>query len=65
MEKLKYSYPHIYTMLHHWPATVFLPAIFLVIATLTVVTRWWDGRDAAADRERSRRAGLGDGSVGC
>ena len=61
MEKLKYTYPELYTILHYWPATVLLPCILLLIASLALITRWWDRRDAEAARERSRRANLGEG----
>ena len=61
MEKLKYSDPHLYELLRHWPAGVFLPCVLLVIAALALVTHWWDQRDAGRAQERSRRADTGEG----
>ena len=32
-------------VLHHWPMTIFVPAILILLFALTVVTRIMDGRD--------------------
>ena len=58
--QLKYNHPVVYDLLRHWPATVLLPCIFLVIAALAMITKWWDGHDAEQTREQSRRANLGN-----
>jgi len=56
---LKYGHPVLAWLIHYWPATIFLPAILLLIATLAVVTRQWDRCDAAGP-QRSRRRGVND-----
>jgi hypothetical protein len=61
--RLKYEHPWVADTLHFWPATVFLPVIFVLIAALAVLTHWWDERDDEA-REASRRANSGLGPVG-
>jgi hypothetical protein len=48
---LKYSHPVLAVLVHYWPSMVLLPTILILIATLAVITRWWDGRDEA-DRRR-------------
>jgi hypothetical protein len=53
---LKYSHPWLALLLHYWPAAIMLPTIFLVIIVLTMVTRWWDRRDAERAPELARRA---------
>ena len=45
---LKYSHPVLAVVVHYWPSMVLLPAILLLIATLAMITHWWDGRDDAA-----------------
>ena len=45
---LKYSHPTLALILDYWPVTIFLPAILLLIATLALITRWWDRRDQEA-----------------
>ena len=45
---LKYSHPTLALILDYWPITIFAPAILVLIATLALITRWWDGRDQAA-----------------
>ena len=45
---LKYSHPTLALILDYWPVTIFMPAILLLIATLALVTRWWDRRDQEA-----------------
>ena len=44
---LKYSHPTLALILDYWPITIFAPAILVLIATLALITRWWDGRDQA------------------
>jgi hypothetical protein len=36
-----------------WPTLVFMPAVFVLIAVLVLITRWWDKRDAAARAARA------------
>ena len=50
---LKYSHPTLAWILDFWPITIFAPAILLLIATLALITRWWDQQDQAA-REAAR-----------
>lgn len=45
---LKYSHPMLALILEYWPITVFAPTILLLIATLALITRWWDRRDREA-----------------
>jgi hypothetical protein len=45
---LKYSHPTLAWILDLWPVTIFAPAILLLIATLALITRWWDQQDQAA-----------------
>ena len=45
---LKYSHPMLALILEYWPITIFAPAILLLIATLALITRWWDRRDQEA-----------------
>ena len=52
---LKYSHPTLAWVLDLWPITIFAPMILLLIATLALITRWWDQRDQAA-REAVRDA---------
>ena len=52
---LKYSHPTLAWVLDLWPITIFAPMILLLIATLALITRWWDQRDQAA-REAVRAA---------
>jgi hypothetical protein len=50
---LKYSHPTLAWILDYWPVTIFAPLILVLIATLALVTRWWDQRDQEA-REAAR-----------
>jgi hypothetical protein len=50
---LKYSHPTLALVLDYWPVTIFAPAILVLIATLALITRWWDRRDQEA-REAMR-----------
>ena len=50
---LKYSHPTLAFLAHYWPAMVLLPLILTGIATLAVVTHWWDRRDEEARRYSS------------
>ena len=50
---LKYSHPWLAFILDHWPATVLLPAVLLLIAALALITRWWDRQDAATAQEQA------------
>lgn len=52
---LKYSHPTLAWVLDFWPVTIFAPMILLLIATLALITRWWDQRDQEA-REAARTA---------
>jgi hypothetical protein len=45
---LKYSHPMLALILEYWPITIFAPTILLLIATLALITRWWDRRDREA-----------------
>jgi hypothetical protein len=45
---LKYSHPTLALILDYWPITIFAPTILLLIATLALITRWWDHRDQEA-----------------
>jgi hypothetical protein len=45
---LKYSHPTLALVLDYWPITIFAPTVLLLIATLALITRWWDRRDRAA-----------------
>jgi hypothetical protein len=45
---LKYSHPLLALILEYWPITIFAPTILLLIATLALITRWWDRRDQEA-----------------
>ena len=58
---LKYSHPTLALVLDYWPITIFTPAILVLIATLALITRWWDKRDQAARGTRGRRSGRGCG----
>jgi hypothetical protein len=60
---LKYSHPTLAWMLEHWPITVFLPAVLLLIAVLVLITRSWEKRDQEA-REAARAAAPDAGVVG-
>ena len=44
---LKYSHPTLALVLDYWPITIFASAILVLIATLALITRWWDRRDQA------------------
>jgi hypothetical protein len=50
---LKYTHPTLAWILDLWPITIFTPTVLLLIATLALITRWWDQQDAAA-REAAR-----------
>lgn len=52
---LKYRHPTLAWVLDLRPITIFAPMILLLIATLALITRWWDQRDQAA-REAVRDA---------
>ena len=43
---LKYSHPTIFLILQYWTVTIFLPVLLVMIAVLTMITRWLDRRDA-------------------
>ena len=58
---LKYIHPWLATVLHYWPATIFLPFILLLITVLAMITHVWDEHDDEA-REASRRANRGIGA---
>ena len=45
---LRYSHPTLALVLDYWPVTIFAPAILVLIATLALITRWWDRRDQEA-----------------
>jgi hypothetical protein len=59
---LKYSHPVLAMVLDYWPITIFAPAVLLLIATLALITRWWDRRDQAA-QERARPVPAATGAV--
>jgi hypothetical protein len=59
---LKYSHPTLAWILDYWPITIFMPAILLLIATLALITRWWDQRDQEA-RDAARAAAPDAGGV--
>lgn len=44
----KFNHPETVWMLAHWPAFVFLPTIFVVLAVLALITRRWDRKDKEA-----------------
>ena len=50
---LQQSHPVLAWILEYWTITIFVPAILVMVAVLTFVTRRWDGRDEAV-RERER-----------
>ena len=60
---LKYSHPTLALVLDYWPITIFAPAILVLIATLALITRWWDGRDQAGP-ESVRPSAPAEGGVG-
>jgi hypothetical protein len=45
---LKYSHPVLAFIVKYWPSVILLPTILLLIATLALITHWWDERDEAA-----------------
>lgn len=53
---LKYSHPMLALILEYWPITIFAPAILLLIATLALITRYWDRRDREAREHLMRQA---------
>ena len=53
---LKYSHPILALILEYWPITIFAPAILLLIATLALITRYWDRRDREAREHLMRQA---------
>lgn len=53
---LKYSHPMLALILEYWPITIFAPTILLLIATLALITRWWDRRDRDAREHLMRQA---------
>jgi hypothetical protein len=59
---LKYSHPTLAWILDYWPITVFMPAILVLIATLALITSWWDGRDQVV-RESVQSAAPAEGVV--
>jgi hypothetical protein len=59
---LKYSHPTLALVLDYWPITIFAPTVLLLIATLALITRWWDQRDRAA-QESVRAAASRTGAV--
>jgi len=59
---LKYSHPTLALILDYWPVTIFMPAILVLIATLALITRWWDRRDQEA-RESIRAPAAPTGVV--
>ena len=59
---LKYTHPTLAWILDLWPITIFAPTILLLIATLALITRWWDRRDQET-REVARTPGPDPGVV--
>ena len=59
---LKYSHPTLALVLDYWPITIFAPTVLLLIATLALITRWWDRRDRVA-QESLRPAASTTGAV--
>ena len=53
---LKYSHPMLALILEYWPITIFAPTILLLIATLALITRWWDRRDREARQNLTPQA---------
>ena len=53
---LKYSHPLLALILEYWPITIFAPTILLLIATLALITRWWDRRDREARQNLTPQA---------
>jgi len=39
-------------ILEYWTITIFVPAVLILVAVLTVVTRRWDRRDDSARKAR-------------
>jgi hypothetical protein len=39
-------------ILEYWTITIFVPAVLILVAVLTVVTRRWDRRDESAQKPR-------------
>jgi hypothetical protein len=39
-------------ILEYWTITIFVPAVLILVAVLTVVTRRWDRRDESARKPR-------------
>jgi hypothetical protein len=52
---LKHNYPVLWVFIEHWPLLILTPAVLLLIAVLTLITRQWDQRDEIAARESARR----------
>ena len=49
----RYTHPELYVLLRHWPATVLLPLVLVLIAVLALITRRWDQRDLERLQETS------------
>jgi hypothetical protein len=50
---LEQSHPVLAWILEYWMVTIFIPAILVLVAVLTFVTRRWDRRDESAQRRRT------------
>lgn len=44
----KYDHPEIVWVSAHWPASVLLPTIFVMLVALALLTRRWDQKDKEA-----------------
>ena len=65
---LAQSHPVLAWILEYWTITIFLPAVLVLVAVLTFVTRRWDQRDESARTPRSTQSSApaqagGDGGV--
>jgi len=52
---LQQSHPVLAWILEYWTITIFVPAILVLVAVLTLVTRRWDRRDEFARKLRVSR----------
>ena len=60
---LRYAHPQLYFVIQNWPSLIFLPSVLVLIASLALVTRRWDQRDADRAQELSRSAPTGGGAT--
>jgi hypothetical protein len=46
------NHPDLAWILEYWTITIFVPAILVLVAVLTLVTRRWDRQDESARKRR-------------